>query len=101
MFKATCSSSGGSWSPSSLPGALLFIVDLFAKFYIVIQVTLNLTSSQITANVARGKTDFVLLTSLFAQDFRALLRSSHQDHGQHGSDVELLGGHEVRVHVSF
>ena len=100
MFKATCSSSGGSWSPSSLPGALLFIVDLFAKFYIVIQVTLNLTSSQITTNVARGKTDFVLLTSLLAQDFRALL-GSQQDHARHCSDVELLGGREVLLHISF
>ena len=98
MFKATCSSSGGSWSPSSLPGALLFNVDFFVKFYIVIQVTLNLTSSQITTNVARGETDFVFLTGLFAQDFRALL-SSQQDHARQRGDVELLGG--VLIRISF
>ena len=98
MFMATCSSSGGSWSPSSLPGALLFIVDFFAKFYFVFQVTLNLTSSQITINVARGETDFVFLTGLFAQDFRALL-SSQQDHARQRGDVELLGG--VLIRISF
>ena len=84
--------------PPWCPVALLFIVDLFAKLYLVIQVTLNLTSSQITTNVARGETDFVLLTGLFAQDFRALL-SSQQDRARQRGDVELLGG--VLIRISF
>ena len=84
--------------PPWCPVALLFIVDLFAKLYLVIQVTLNLTSSQITTNVARGETDFVFLTGLFGQDFRALL-SSQQDHARQRGDVELLGG--VLIRISF